>query len=370
MFTGTESDAIRFVWIVTSLLAILSLYLLFTSVIVRIASRFVERQKEKRKNLYYGFIIAYITGESEDTKKLEKKIKSEFDIDLFVDIIADMMTQLDGLEYPRLQALLVLPVVKSHFWDRLRSRVVNKQIEACLYYALILEVNDAERAYLRTYVTSSNALLAHAAASGLLSSNDPAIRYEAVLNMARKKRISRLALLEMLYKFHNTQVDQYEEEAEFLSELLADTSIPGNNIGVVIRGIADIGYSQLVMVLYDFLESGYRADEDDVVDGLIYAMGRFQFGPAGDWMMETTVSHPNARIRRATAHAFEIFNDTRFLPSLMILAQDSELTVRIRAIFAMVAMGPEGQAHLDQLSEQTSDLQSLIRSIRNEMETA
>lgn len=370
MFTGTESDAIRFVWIVASLLATLSLYLLFTSVVVRIASRYVERQKEKRKNLYYGFIISYITGESDDTRKLEKRIKSEFDIDLFVDIIADMMTQLDGLEYPRLQALLVLPVVKSHFWDRLRSRLVNKQTEACLYYALILDVNDAERSYLRTYVKASNALLSHAAASGLLSSNDPAIRYEAVVNMARKKRISKLALLEMLYKFHNTQVDQFEEEAQYLSELLGDNSIPSNNIGVVIRGIADIGYSQLVMVLYDFLESGYRSDEDDVVDALIYAMGRFQFGPAGDWMMEKTVVHPNPRIRRATAQAFEIFNDSRYLPSLMILAHDPELTVRIRAIFAMVSMGPEGQVHLDELAEQTSDLQALIRSVRNEMETA
>lgn len=61
-----------------------------------------------------------------------------------------------------------------------------------------------------------------------------------------------------------------------------DASLPADNIGVVIRAITDIGYVQMLMVLYDLLESGFRAEDDEVIEALIYSMGQFQFGPAGD----------------------------------------------------------------------------------------
>lgn len=87
-------------------------------------------------------------------------------------------------------------------------------------------------------------------------------------------------------------------------------------------------------------------------------------------MLETTLRHPNPRIRRSSAQAFQVFNDARYLPALMELAQDPELDVRIRAIFAMVSMGPEGHAHLKQLAGQTEELNELIRRIQDEMEGA
>jgi hypothetical protein len=54
----------------------------------------------------------------------------------------------------------------------------------------------------------------------------------------------------------------------------------------------------------------------------------------------------------------------------MELAHDPELDVRIRAIFAMVSMGPEGHSHLQQLAGQTEELNELIQRIQDEMEGA
>lgn len=232
----------------------------------------------------------------------------------------------------------------------------------------MIDINDEELRLLRQYVKSPSPLLAHAAASGLLSSKEVRIRFEALTQVVHNPRISRLALIEIMYRFHTLALDQFEEESECISKLLVDTSIPAHNIGVVIRAITDIGYGQLLMVLYDLLESGFRSEDDEVIDALIYSMGQFQFGPAGDWMIDTTVGHANPRIRKSTAQAFEAFNDVRFLPYLKQLAQDPVLDVRIRAIFAMVAMGPEGQTNLDELAMQTEELQELIGRIRDEME--
>lgn len=370
MDLASELDALRFVYIVAALLGILSLYLLFTSVLIRYASRYVEQQKEKRRALFYSLIIDYITSDHPDTKALEEAVLVDFDIDLFVELVGDLMTQLDGQEVPKLQALLSIPVIRSGYFKKLGSKLPQQQIDACLYYSRIVQLEPEELEYLRKFVTSPNQLLAHSAASGLLSSSDVTIRFEAVSQMVRSPRISRLALLEILYRFHLKTSDQFEEEAEFLSKLLVDDTLPANNVGVVIRAITDIGYVQLLMVLYDLLESGYRSTDDEIIEALIYSMGQFQFGPAGEWMIETTMRHPNPRIRRSTAQAFQAFNDPQFLPHLMELAQDPELDVRIRAIFAMVSMGPEGLPHLQQLAGKTEELNELIHRIQDEMEGA
>lgn len=370
MEAASDLSALRFVYIVATLLGILSLYLLFTSVLIRYASRYVERQKEKRKNLFYGLIIEHITAEGATTEAIENELKVEMDIDLFVELVGDLMTQLDGQEVPKLRTLLSIPTIRSGYLKKLQSKIPQQQIDACLYYSRVIDLNEAELTLLRSYVRSSNQLLAHSAASGLLSSDDVDVRFEAVSQMVRSRRISRLALLEILYRFHSTAIDQFEEESERLANLIADESLPADNIGVVIRAITDIGYVQLLMVLYDLLESGFRADDDEVIEALIHSMGQFQFGPAGDWMLETTLRHPNPRIRRSTAQAFQVFNDAKFLPALMELAHDPELDVRIRAIFAMVSMGPEGHAHLQQLAGQTEELNELIQRIQDEMEGA
>lgn len=363
-----DLSALRFVYIVAALLGLFSLYLLFTSVLIRVASRFVERQKDRRRSLFYGLIIEFITAEEPDSSALEKAVKSDLDIDLFVELVGDMMTQLDGMELPKLQTLLTLPVIRSMYRGKLQSKQHQQQIDACLYYSKIADVNQDELELLQRYAASDNQLLAHSAASGLLSSPEVDIRFQAVVQMVRRKRISKLALLEILYRFHTNTSDQFEEESERLAKLVVDKSMPANNIGVVIRAITDIGYVQLLMVLFDLLESGFRSDEDDIIEALIYSMGQFQFGPAGQWMTESTMRHPNPRIRRSTAQAFQSFNDPAFLPSLMILAQDEELDVRIRAIFAMVSMGPEGHAHLKELAEKADDLRELVARIQQEME--
>lgn len=370
MDTAVDLDALWFVYVVAALLGLFSLYLLFTSVLVRMASRYVENQKEKRKVQFYAQIIDHITAEEPDTNALEESIRTDVDIDLFVELVGDLMTQLDGQELPKLQALMALPVIRKLYEKKLRSKLPQQQIDACLYLSKLSGLDADTLARLRELAASDNQLLAHSAASGLLSSPDVDVRFEAVKRMAGRPRISRLALLEILYRFHTQSSDQFEEESERLASLVVDASMPAHNIGVVIRAITDIGYVQLLMVLYDLLESGFRAEDDEILEALIYSMGQFQFGAAGDWMERSAVVHPNPRIRRSAAQAFQSFNDPRFIPALMRLAQDPELDVRIKAIFALVSMGPTVKVQLDELARQTEELNELIRRIQQEMEAA
>lgn len=365
-----DSVAIQIVWIVVGILVVLSLYLLFTSVIIRYAQLLVDRTKEKRRTLYYGLIIHYITGESDNLGTLSSLIKSPFEIEILVDMVTDLMSQLDGLEYPRLQDVLALPVVRNHYRAKLFSTPRPARIEACLYFARVSGLQKDETTRIRSFLDDKSTLLSHAAATVMMASTDVDIRFEALRRVAIRKRVSKLAMLEMMHLFHSSMLDQFDEESERIGELLRMDEVPAHNMAVIIRSVVDVGYSQLLIPLFDLLESGYRKDQDDVVESLLYTMGKFQFSPAGDWMVSTTLRHPNPRIRKATAQAFEDFQDARFVPALMELAQDSEITVRIRAIYALVASGPQTASALTELSERASELRELIERIRLESEAA
>lgn len=367
---ATESLAIQVVWGAVAVLAVLSLYLLFTSVIIRYAQGLVQQQKDKRRNLYYALVIEFITTESEDLEALEAVVISPFDVETMVEIVSDLMKQLDGQEYPRLQVVMAMPVIRNHFRKKLFSAKRIEQTEGCLYFALVSVLQPDETKRIRVFVDSSHPLLAHAAASVMMASPKMIDRFEALRRMARRQGISKLALLEMLHRFHDPVADHFDDEAERLGLLLQDRDIPAKNLAVLIRGVVDVGYAQLLVPLFDLMESGYRKDDDEVLEALIYTMGRFQFGPAGEWFLEETVAHPNPKIRLATAQAFGSFQDDRYVPALMALAQDPEITVRIRALFALVAIGPSSAEALSELSARTAELKELVDRVRLETEVA
>ena len=60
--------------------------------------------------------------------------------------------------------------------------------------------------------------------------------------------------------------------------------------------------------------------------------------------------------------------DSEFAEVLFQLASDDEFSVRIKSIYALAGLGLEGKSYLNKLSEQTSELRTMIRSIVGEME--
>lgn len=129
---------------------------------------------------------------------------------------------------------------------------------------------------LEEYLSSSNLLVAFSAASALMSSKDVDIRLKALKSLAIKENITKMALLELFYKFHEEDDQHNDLEAEKLEELLEAEQVPPDNRAMLIQGITEIGYYELVNYLLEKLkEPDLNWNHPEILSALIKAQGEF-----------------------------------------------------------------------------------------------
>ncbi len=366
--SAIDELAIRFILIATIVLFLITAYLFVASILVRNARLREEHIFQKKRDFYYPLILGHMVGEEIDLSKIEKSLRSRDDFIPYTTIIYELMDSVDGSEVDRLKELMQFPKLRKFYNNLLYTRNTPDQTEACLFYAQAGILNDKEYRVLVNFLKSKNLLLVHAASQAIMSSDEVKKRFVALQAVCRRHRVSRLAILDMLYLFNVGHQDQMDEETVLLAQLIKDKNIPEENTTIIIKGICDIGYVSMAMELYELIESGEFDYSDIIVEALIYAMGRFQFGPALETIIRKYPTDPRPRVRRACAVALEMFMEPEYAPVLVELANDPEFAVRVKAVYALASLGKEGQSYLANLSEQTMELRHMIRNIVAEVE--
>ncbi len=359
--------AIRFIWLVTTALVLVTVYLFVTSLIVRTWQERRARFAAARRDALTPSILAYTLGDSDDLDAVAAQLKVPEDVIPYTDLITDLLNQVQGEETERLRHLMAVPAIRAHFHQKLFKGDESDEAEACMYYAWVDNLTTDETDRLRSILDHGNRLLAHAAATSLVAHPSAAVRVEAVAAMARRERVSRLALLELLYRFHSSRNDQMEEEGALLMALIAQPDLPESHVAILIQAMADIGYVGEAVALYELFEAGYRTDSDRILEAYCYALGRFGFDPAGE-RIAGYASHPSPRVRQAVAKALEALGDAAAIDTLEVLAADTELMVRMAAVFALARLGEAGKAGLDRVSASTADLQDLVHHVMAELD--
>lgn len=347
------------------ILFVLTLILFAVSVAARMRNRKNEKLAESYQDKWYPIILAYLDNDLNSHKVEQYFTDNPIEYSVFEDIVHEMMENLKGNEVTQLQELLhATPIFDYHF-KQLQSNKTVDLIKACSYFSYIRLVNYKVIEKLRSFLSSENSMLAFSAASALMASKDVEIRAYALRTIAEKERFSRMALLEMIYKFHSKQQKQEAEESQVLQKLIENEKNPPQNVGILIQGAIELGYQQLMPFFFKKMKSTrYHWNNPDVLQALISAQGAF-FNDEASEEIRKYLTHESPEVRREVAKAIGKLGGEENLEALFSLLGDDDFEVKFAAVKALDENGEEGKALL-RLSYADKELntRSLVESLQ------
>lgn len=343
--------SIQLLWSVMLLLAGLTLILFLTSVIARARHRRYDRLVQDFKDKLYPVILSYLDDEMTEDEVEEVFSGQGLEYSVFEGIIFEMLESLEGEDTYKLQELLFLPPIFNYHLGELNSGNDLTRIKACTYFSYLRLVNYKVIQRLLDFLDSGNKLLVFSAASALMASREVEIRARALQYIIKQKHYSGMALLEMVYKFHNAEDEQMDEEAEVLRALIGNKKIPVENAAVLIEGASELGYQQLLPFFYKKLQSLKSRWRDPVVlKALIRAQGVYYNAKSSPDILQH-LYHTNAEVRKMVAFSLGQFGGEENLKALYNLLYDPEYEVKHMAVKMLNENGEEGWKLLEQSYE-------------------
>lgn len=321
----------------------------------------------KRKECLPKILEFVFDRDDLDASMVESGVRTKADYQPVLSLLYELLDDIEGDESERIRLILGITVFRAYHQKLLSSRNKDNRIAACKYYSHIIDLTDKEYERLEKMLGDSSVLVIHSAASAIMSSPNVIRRIHALAAVSRRKSISRLAILELLNEYHHTDKDQMDEEAEQLLHLIKADHIQTDHLAIIIKGICDIGYVSIIDELYLLIENGFADDRELVLEALIYTIGRFQYGIVVDQILQKYQDDRRPRIRRACAEMLESLVDPLYGPNLLKLAMDQEFSVRIKSVYALAALGPEGTEYLKVLQKESPENRLMIQSIVSEV---
>lgn len=278
-----------------------------------------------------------------DYDRFERILKSSNDLQLFAALLYELIDEFEGVERERLQALLHLPALYDQKLAKLNSGMASNQIRACYYFGRLIQLRESVSDRIEWLLDSHNEYVSYAASSAMMASDDVTLRARALEHNCKTPGVSRLSIIELLYQFHQADLEQYEEEAEILKNLIADHFTQEKARLVLIRGVADIGYHQLVDFLYEQLLDKFRSDQDgQITVALIDALGKFEYGPLATFLSRFGLSSPRAVVRYASVQNLASIDPISHVELFVKMLDDKSSRVRIASAYALAQCGREG----------------------------
>lgn len=357
-------SSVELLWIITVILAALTLLLFISSIVARTRHWSHEQLVKTYQNKHYPLILNFLDGEC-----TEEEIEDEFrgqgiEFSVFEEIIFEMLENLEGEDADKLRQLLYLSPIFNYHFQQLNSSDNVERIKACNYFSYVRLVNYKVIKKLQALLSSENKMLVFSAASALMASNDVDIREKALREVAAKVHYSRMALLEMVYNFHNYEEEQMQKEGSALLNLIEDENIPPKSAAVIIEGASEIGYQNLLSFMMAKLEStAKRWRHPDVLKALIKAQGDYYNAEALP-LIKRFVDHSHAEIRKSIAYALGKFGNSESLEVLYKLLHDNDYEVKVVAAKSLYENGEDGQAWLQtSYQEEHLNIKSIVNTL-------
>lgn len=238
--------SIGFLYSTFLVLFILALLLIVGTVYIRWRHRIIDDKVERLTEYFYPIVLHYLeTGEDED-EVLKHFSGKKIEYAVFEKVVIELIQQLDGQDAAKMSQLLLIDPIFDYHVKQLRSSNKVELLKACDYFSYIRLVNFSIKKRLKELLFHKNRMIAFSASSALMASKDVSDRIYALIQISQRKKISEMALLEMVYKFKYFNEDQRDEEAGAVKELLlGDHKISSDNLALIIRATSEIGYFQL-----------------------------------------------------------------------------------------------------------------------------
>jgi len=328
--------SISLLGIVTLLLFFMTISLFFVSLGMRLRHRKMESLAESYKESFYPLILNYLEDSSSKENILSFFTGKNLEYAVFERTVIRLLKNLDGDEVKNLKELLLIEPIYNYHLNQLTSNNEIIQIKACNYFRFTQLINPKIIYKLRDFVNSENRLLAFSAASALMASREVSIRAEALKEIAKKNNISKMGLLELLYKFESRDNSLKEEEAEALKGLILDAEIPDENKSLLIQGITEMSYYQLSEFFADLI-SDKNIDKENVkiLNALINAQ-KDLFNITTSPVIRSFLKCKNYDIQLAAIETLAAFGGKNNLSAIYGLIENGETGIQKNCIKSLL----------------------------------
>ena len=361
--------SVSLLWITFLILLVLTFILLGGSVYMRGVRKSIEHRVAYYEGKFYPIVLDYLESGKHEDEVLKHFRGARIEYAVFEKVVIELIGQLQGSDASKIRQLLYIDPIFEYHMKQLDSNSDVEQVKACNYFAYVRLVNFTVIERLRSFLDDENRLLAFSAASALMASKNVVERANALEIIAKRKRISEMALLELLYKFKYIHDDQREQEAKKIKEIVQKEGIPDDNLALLIVGSSEIGYFQLREFFFALLLSKKEKWNTVAIKiALIRAQGYFLNFDASPHLRKM-LEHPDIKVVRATALVLSMLKGDENEEALFrqITGKDQEKDFYITS--ALFQEGYEIPYIIDNAAtEQKEELKALLDIIRHEPE--
>ncbi len=304
LILGVEIEgAIQLLILVTLLLTVST----FTLFVITVAMRLKQNRDEKSINEYRETFLPLIfeyLEENGEVAMFEKLLGSNaLKYRVYEETIVKLLKNVEGEDAEKLKRLLMIDSLYKYHLKQLKDDSDVVKIEACNYFRYTNIVRADVVYILGKFVQSDNTYLAFSAASALMASDNFNDRMHAMDTFTKREGISKMALLELFYRFKHDNKRQTTEEAAFLEALISDKSLSTKKRALLIRCVSESNYYLMIKPLQSWLESRDELwKEPDVLSALIDSQRIFLNSMAID-SIKAYQHYPDREVRKAVQDA-------------------------------------------------------------------
>jgi hypothetical protein len=364
------STELRLVGILIVFLFVMTLYLVVVALWIRSANARKKRLIARLEEQLYPRLFDYLDERisADEMLPVPDSKHATTTLSVLEGILFDYVKHLQGDEYERIQKLLSHSRFMDHHRKQLQSQSDRTQLKACLYFGHLENLPTEIAPKIEQLLQSNNRLLAHAATSAMMSSRNLDARFRALSVAVFRKAISEMALLELVYGFHRTELDQSAQEAELIMRLVRNELVPAENVALLIRALADLNLVYVADQLLVLLQKPNRYDVDGkITESLIRAMTEFFMQEALPYI-RPHIYHQNPSVRKMCARAFGAMGIDEDLKALHNLLYDEDYTVRFEAVKALSEFGEEGHKVIELfMNHRKGDIRRIAKQVLQEL---
>ncbi len=309
LIVGVEMEGAIQLLILVTLLLTVTTFILF---VVTVAMRLKQNRDEKRINEYREKLLPLVfeyLEENVEAVTFEKLLGSNaLKYRVFEETIVKLLRNVEGEEAEKLKRLLMIDSLYKYHLKQLKEGSDVVKIEACNYFRYTNIVRGDVVYILGKFVQSDNTYLAFSAASALMASDTLKDRMHAMETFTKREGISKMALLELFYRFKHDNKSQTTEEAAFLEALISEKSLSTKKRALLIRCVSESNYYLMIKPLQSWLESRDEFwKEPDVLSALIDSQRIFLNSLATE-SIKAYQNYPDREVRKSVEEALLVLD--------------------------------------------------------------
>lgn len=271
--------AYRTLWVLVGALGLTFIFLLSYTFWTRAKNEYWRKYRKKLRDYFLPMLFNFVEGDPDQAKAdklISKLTKRTRDILFFLELLKEMTEILRGEEREKLNLLIEHDMFYDFYQKKLFSSSRKDKQIACLYFEYNVSLNDRIIAQLKKISESKNLKLAYGASKALQSSENLAVRRNAVIRFLERDDTSDLMVSEILHYFHREGLKQQEEIAGAIKEILGKAGIAPERKKVVVLYLAHHNFYRQSGFLLGFLKKlQYSHKKAPLIIGLIEALGKF-----------------------------------------------------------------------------------------------